>query len=231
MAGGRDAYKRAATADNNPKQGIATRKYSPQYLKSIIAAAADVPAEAVICRKVGISRTMLRYCLKRSQEGRAGDMFDVEVKDGHAERFHILYEDAIDAGYDRHQQHANDLALGAAREVLEHHGRVVYKSDPVLLSFGLKGADAYLLDKDGSPVPETRPVGGAVQAEMTRWILTHVRPKQYGTKVQVEHEHKGGIVVVSAPRTPDQLEKTFGGGQKIVDVEFEALPPPPEKKS
>jgi hypothetical protein len=208
-------------------------KYSPDKMKRVLVAATQTPAEAVLCLRAGISRTSLRYWLTLSKEGKSGDPFDIKIGDGRVERFHILFAEAIETGLDVIEHTLYELSTGTFRSVLDHHGIVQYKLDPFLVELGCKGEEAYLLDKNGEPVPYTKPI---VDPETGRWFMSRRRPEIYGNKQVVEHEHRGGVLVLGATMTSEQLDKTFGGPQKIVDVEFEPIPnavvvvPEPENK-
>ena len=107
------------------------------------------------------------------------------------ERFHILFEDAIQEGFDKVKHMAFKMTTGMAREVLDYQGKVSYnKKDPFLLELGLTGDAANLLDENGDPIPETKPL---VDPKMVRWILSRRRPDQYGNRLKESHEHKGGV--------------------------------------
>jgi hypothetical protein len=207
--------------------GLLTRKYTPEVLKKAIAAAVKLPVIAHVCRETGLSRHLLRYYIGLSKKNHPA--FNIVVDEhGNTEKFHVLFEDAMQEGFDRVETMAYNLATGMAREVLDYQGKVTYKSDPELLALGLRGEDAYLRDENGDPVPETKPL---MDPEMVRWILARRRPDDYGNKMKVEHEHKGGVLVVGAQMTPQQIEQSFGGQQKIVDVEFDEIPAATEGKS
>jgi hypothetical protein len=207
--------------------GLVTRKYAPQELKLVIKLAADTPVESVIAHRAGISTNALRYWNILSREGYPGDPFDIKLEDGRTERFHILFEDAIEEGFDKVEQVAYEMATGTAREVLDYQGKVCCKKDPFLLELGLTGDAANLLDKSGDPIPETKPF---VDPEMVRFMLSRHRPDPYGNRPKASHEQKGGVLVLGPPMNSAELEKAYGGTQKLVDVEFEKLPPPDDGK-
>jgi len=165
----------------------------------------------------------LRYWVILSREGYPGDPFDIKLEDGRTERFHILFEDAIEEGFDKVEHVAHEMATGMAREVLVYQGKVSYKKDPFLLELGLTGDAANLLDNNGDPIPETKPF---VDPEMVRFMLSRRRPDKYGNRSKVSHEQKGGVLVLGSPMNSAELEKAYGGPQKLVDVEFENLPSP-----
>lgn len=201
--------------------GLAQRKYAPQNLKVILKIAKDNPVESQIASQAGMSVTALRYCVALSKSRLEDKTFDLPTDDGRVERFHILFEDACETGWLELENYARKAATGMLREVLTDRGRVQYKYDPELVGLGFTGEAAYLRDKNNDPVPETVPI---TDFEMTRFLLKARFPQRYGTRMQVEHEHKGGVLVVSAPMSSKQIEETFGGGQKLIDVEFEEVP-------
>jgi hypothetical protein len=140
------------------------------------------------------------------------------------ERFHIMFEDAMEQAWDQVEQKAFNLATGVEREILNHQGRVSYKMDAELLALGVRGELAYELDQYGQPIPETVPL---LDPEMIRWLLARRRPDQYGNKMQIEHEHKGGVLVVGAVKTSAQLEASYQmKHDDIEDVEFEEVDTP-----
>jgi hypothetical protein len=202
--------------------GLITRKYAPEKLKLVLKVAADVPIESVICHKVGMSKSALRYALKGSREGRPGDIFDIKLENGGTERFHILFEDAIEAATDKIEEMAFEMATGTFRKILEYQGKVTYKKDRKLVAQGLPEEETYLLDENGERIPETIPF---FDPEMARWILEKRRPEIYGKRPK-EPRQTGGVLVVGNPMTTEEFEKCFGGPQPIVEVEFEGLPPP-----
>ncbi len=207
------------------QRGILKRKYPKEILSQVVKCAAEIPVVSVICRNAKINRTNLRYWLVLSRKGGPGDGFDLPVPgdESRTERFHVLYEDALQEAADAYEVKMNNLATGIEREILSDKGRVQYKYDPELVGLGLTGEEAYLRDENNQPIPESVPTPLHVQAEMVRWVLARLRPEKYGNKMQVEHEHRGGVMVVGAQMSPQQIEKAFGGSQKLVDVEFEEV--------
>jgi hypothetical protein len=135
--------------------GLITRKYAPEKLKLVLKVAADVPIESVICHKVDMSKSALRYALKGSREGHPGDIFDIKLEDGGTERFHILFEDAIEAATDKIEEMAIEMATGTFRKVLEYQGKVTYKKDRKLVAQGLPEEETYLLDERAHPGDHT----------------------------------------------------------------------------
>jgi hypothetical protein len=97
--------------------GLITRKYAPEKLKLVLKLAADVPNERVICRRAGMSKSTLRYALMGSREGQPGDIFDIKLEYGGTERFHILFEDTIEAATDKIEEMAFEMATGTFRKI------------------------------------------------------------------------------------------------------------------
>jgi len=195
---------------------------NPKAMLKVLRAAATWPHLASICRGSGVSRYKLGYWLKLSKKGHPGDGFDLPVDDGRTERFHILFAEAWDAGTDIVEDHALKLATGIERKILTNQQGVIFEIDPDLIKLGLRGEEAYLLDADGKPVPQTVPW---LDPEMTRWLLARKRPDSYGNRIQVAHEHKvGGVLVVGATKSSKELEASYQmKHHEIEDVEFEEV--------
>jgi hypothetical protein len=159
-----------------------------------------------------------------SRDGHSGDVFDMKTGDGFTERFHILFEDAIETGFGKVKQAASELAMGKARRVLEYQGQITYKKGSNLVAQGLSEEGTYLLDENGDRIPETVPI---TDPEMIRWLLERRKPEVYGKRPKRTEEppRTGGALVVGNPMSREEYEKLFGGPQPMVDVEFEGLPP------
>jgi len=172
---------------------------------------AEYPALIYATKKAGIHRRTPEYWLKGSAAGHDG--YDVEWR-GDTMKFHEHYISAMDEGGGHLEEVAFDLATGYD-EILTSKGRVSYKFDPVLLSLGHRGPDAYLKDENGDPVPETV---RKFDAKMARWLLErHDKCKRPKTDVT----HKSGVLVIGVPSKTEKLEKEFGGEQQIQDVGFD----------
>jgi hypothetical protein len=184
------------------------------------------PTVAVHLEKMGISRPTLRYWLKQSEKGRRGDGWDIEMIDGEFERFHVAYSDAIQDGVDRIEDTVRQLAEGTFKEILEYQGHVTYRIDPALVGLGCTGEAAYMRDDHGNPIPETKEI---VDPEMGRFLLKTLRREKFGQVIKVDHEHKGGVLVVGVTKSSKELEQTYKGvtheALKAIDVEFEEVPP------
>jgi hypothetical protein len=71
---------------------------------------------------------------------------------------------------------------------------VSYKIDLVRWSLGHRGADAYLKDENGDPVPETV---RKYDPKMIRWLLA--RLDKYGKHPKTDVTHKTGVLVIGVP--------------------------------
>jgi hypothetical protein len=220
------------SAIKSAQLSLVTRKYAPQKLRFVVELARVFPIETVIAREAGMSKSALRYALMGSREGHPGDLFDMEIDDGIGnsitERFHILFEDAIEEGFSKIEAEAFELAMGRARKVLEYQGKITYKQDPRLVAQGLPKEETYILDENGNRVPETIPI---IDPEMIRWLLARWKPEIYGKrpKAPEDPERRGGVLVVGNPMSREAYEKRFGGPQPLVEVELEGLPAPDNK--
>ena len=223
-AGARNIMASAVKAGNGvmeaTQRALAVRKYGLPTFRAVLKAAAEFPNIAVICKRTGVARDALRYWLTMSRERSSDSLFDIPTAQGRTERFHVLWEDAIQEGMDKADATAFRLATGTFREALHHHGHVTYKTDPQLIALGLKGEEAYLKDENGDLVPESIPI---VDPEMVRWLLARRRPEIYGAKQQinVDHTHRGGFVIQR--KTAKQLDDAYGGKPVIDVVEFEVI--------
>ena len=139
------------------------------------------------------------------------------------ERFHILFQEAVDQGNGEVEHKAFRLATGKEKELLTDRGHVQYLYDSGLIALGLTGEEAYLRDADGDPVPETVPL---LDPEMIRFWLKSRMPEKYGNqmRVQVDHKHTG-VLVVGIPKTSKELEETYSDMRhdSIQEVEFEEI--------
>jgi hypothetical protein len=155
------------------------RKLSPQRMRVVIESLREHPFLCHAARKAGIHRKTLEYWLKCSKAG--DDGYDIEWQ-GVMWRFHEHCQTAIEEAYDKVLEPALELAMG-----------VVYKNDEFLLSLGYEGPEAYLRDKNGSPVIETvrKPNG-----KMLRFLLEWWRPEEWGKHRKIDVPRKGGVVII-----------------------------------
>lgn len=176
------------------KPGVPThiqgKKYHPENLMRIIRYAMEMPVASDICLRSGVSRSSLHLFITNSK---AGDPRFKLTIDGEQIPFHELYEQAIATGVDKVEQAAFALAYGTQNKVLHHQGRVQYKIDPELAALGFEGYEAFLKDKDGKPIPESVPLQ---DPDMIRFILKARRRDVYGDKATVDHNVRGGVLVV-----------------------------------
>ena len=86
--------------------GLVKRKYAPERLRLVLKLAREFPVETVIAHEAGMSKSALRYALMGSREGHPGDPFDIKLEDGITERFHVLFEDAVEEDIGKIEQAA-----------------------------------------------------------------------------------------------------------------------------
>ena len=194
------------------------RKRSPERMRIFLDSLAQYPALVYATKKAGIHRRTPEYWLKGSAAGHEG--YDLEWR-GETARFHEHYRSAMDEGGDQLKAFAFRVATGYD-EILTYKGRVSYKFDPVLLSLGHRGPDAYLKDENGDPVPETV---RKCDPKTARLFLELYHPK-YGKDRKMDVRkmdvtHKTGVLVIGVPSKTEKLEKEFGGEQQIQDVELD----------
>jgi hypothetical protein len=189
------------------------RKRSPERMRIFLDSLAEYPALIYATKKAGIHRRTPEHWLKGSAAGHDG--YDLEWRDETA-KFHEHHISAMEEGVDQLKAFAFRVATGYD-EILTYKGRVSYKFDPVLLSLGHRGPDAYLKDENGDPVPETV---RKYDLKTARLFLELYHPK-YGKDRKMDVTHKTGVLVIGVPSKTEKLEKEFGGEQQIQDVEFD----------
>jgi hypothetical protein len=206
--------------------GLVMRKYAPERLRLVLKLARELPVETVIAHEAGMSKSALRYALMGSREGHPGDPFDIKLEDGTTERFHILFEDAVEEGIGKLEQAAWELATGKAKRVLQYQGKITYKRDHRLIAKGCPEEQTYILDENGDRIPETIPVQ---DPEMIRFLLERLKPEVYGRRAMApavkQPQRTGGVLVVGNPMSREDYERRFGGPQPLTDIEIEGLPP------
>ena len=207
-SGGRELKKQKLPAEIS-RHG---QKRSPERLRLILDSLAEYPVKIGAAKKAGIHRKTLDYWLKCSAAGHAGYVLDWRQVTA---KFHEHFISAVDEGVENLLGAAYQRALGYD-EPLTYQGRVVYKLDPELLALGCQGRDAYLIDEDGNPVPETV---RKQDPKMIRWLLQRLRPEIYGNERKIDVSQRGGVLVVGRASDIQKLEKEFGG--EIQDVEFD----------
>lgn len=204
--GGRDIFQRSRSYDTHRAVG---KKNSPARLKAILKHIINMPVTSDACMLAGISVSTLKYWLQKSSEGLEGDGFDVVFNEGQETeekiRFHDAWDEAMIAGVERLEKAAITRAMGY-KEPLTFQGRVIYKQDPILLALGMTGMDAYLLDDDGKPVPETVL---KQDPDLMMFILKARKPETYGNKQQIDVNHRGGVLVVGMTATTPEALNTI----------------------
>lgn len=165
----------------------------------VLTALTEMPVSANACTMSGISVSTAKYWIACSQDGQPGDAYDVMLDPRDPDsvvRFHDAWNDAMAAGLGRVERAAITRALGYL-EPLTYQGRVIYKHDRELVAlFGGESVDTYLLDPNtGQPVPESVM---KQDPDLLQFILKTRLPDTYGNKLAVDHNHRGGVLVVSA---------------------------------
>jgi hypothetical protein len=163
-------------------------KFSPDLMLIVINSLTQVPMLWHAASEAGIHRKTLAYWLDRSEAGYDG--YDIEWE-GLTLRFHELCEFAIDEAH----QTLDDLLLERAffgyDKVLTYRGRVMYKIDQGLAGLGCQGADAFLKDENGNPIPETV---RKVDRKALRYIWE--RSRTWGKYSKIDAPREGGVLVI-----------------------------------
>src|SRR5208283_1494630 len=162
------------------------RKCSPERMRIFLDSLAEDAVLIHATNKAGIHRKTPEYWLKCSVAGHDG--YDVEWR-GVTMKFHEHYISAMEEGGDI-EEVAFRLATGYD-EILTYKGRVSYKIDLVRWSRGRRGADAYLKDENGDPVPETV---RKFDPKMIRWLLA-----RHDKRPKTDVTHKSGVLVIGVP--------------------------------
>lgn len=193
------------------------RKSSPDRLRIVLDNMAKLPVKENAAMFAGVHVKTLDYWLKLSAEGNQPH-FEIEWR-GLKLWFHEHYITACEEGDANLVTAAFQLALGYD-EIQSYQGRVIYQVDDFLWDMGLRGRDAYLLDEKGRPIPE---VVRKQDPEMIRWLLERRKAKEYGKSQVIDVQHSGGLLVVTMPKSPHELEEAHGGMRQVQDVEFEVI--------
>lgn len=224
QAGGRELLKEAVHVVLTEK-----KKNSPQRMKALLDRIQMFPGVVNACLFVGVTYNTLRYWVKKSQAGQPGDGFDLTYGEEH-KRFHEHFDDCLQTAVQMVEDAYQDRALHGYYETLHHQGRVAYQYDQGLLDLGLSGAEAFLRDEKGKPIPER------IQhqdPEVMLAVLKAWRRDRYGQKDQLDVLHRGGVMVITAPaRSSAELEQR---AQRVmsepIDVEFIEAPEPDAPKA
>lgn len=203
------------------------RKNSPERMTLLLNKLAEWPNVTKAVAFSGIVYSTLKYWLKKSATGQPGDGFDLEYAN-ERKRFHEHYEDVLDGGVQRVDDAYMARALEGYYETLHHQGRVAYQYDQTLIDLGMSGPEAYLLDDNGKPVPESV---HHQDPEVMLSVLKAWRREKYGQHDQLDVLHRGGVMVVTAPaKSSAELEQRERAGLGApVDVEFVEVVPTDEE--
>lgn len=183
-----------------------SKKNTLERLIRILGYAREMPVIADICRRAEISNTTLKYWLQKSKDGGPRDGFDIplgdndESDDGDTIRFHLAFNDAVEAGVDTVEAVGHTRATGY-EEPQVYQGRVQYKLDPVIVAtyveLGLpvndRDPNLWLRDAAGAPIAETVV---KIDPDLLMFILKARKPTVYGAKASVDINVKGGVLVV-----------------------------------
>lgn len=176
------------------------KKCTPERMLAICKRIADIPVAKDACEMNGVSTHAVKLWLVKSRLGQKGDGFDIVVNpdddpEDHVEvRFHDLYDQSLKDGAQSILRGAVKRAMGY-REPLVFQGRVQYKFDPQKLAQGYEGYDAYLLDENGVPIPESVE---KQDPDLMQFLLKGMMPETFGNKTKVEFEGKiSGVLVVA----------------------------------
>lgn len=206
-----------------PKGG---QKRTPGKMIGICECIARIPVAKDACAANGITTHTLKLWLTKSRLGNPGDGFDLVLnpddapEDQQVIRFHEMYDESLKEGAQEMFRATWQRAIGY-QEPLTYQGRVIYKLDPQKLKDGKEGMDAYLLDDDGRPVPESVE---KQDPDLMQFMLKGLMPETFGNKTKIELEGKiSGVLVVAQKATDGKLlldeEKVFK--EQSVDIEFE----------
>ena len=163
-------------------------KRSRERMLIVLNSLTEVPIYDVAAEMAGIHPKTLKYWLDRSEAG--DDGYDIEWQDVTG-RFHELCKLAIDEAIQKLDDKMLERALVGYAKVLTHRGRVIYKIDQGLAGLGYQGADAYLKDENGNPVPETI---RKVDRKALRYIWE--RSRTWGKHSKIDARREGGVLVI-----------------------------------
>jgi len=193
------------------------RKNTPERMRYFLNKLLEIANVTRACGLSGIAYPTLRYWLEKSENGTAGDGYDLEYA-GDMKRFHQHYYDTRDAAIQMVEDAYVDRAIRGYYEVLSDNGRVVYQIDPELDALGFEGPDAYLRDDEGRPIPE-RILHQDPEVQLQ--VLRAWRRDKYGAREQVDVTVRGGVMVVGARlKDPKEIEKMEQQLLAPIEVEF-----------
>lgn len=197
---------------------VVGRKYSPERLRKFLDTFARTPVMKTAALAAGFCVGSAHYYLEKSKAGDPGFVITWRNMEG---PFHEHFVIAEQEGVGR-VEHNMFVRANGYQKPLTHQGRVQYQLDPRLLAIGFTGPEAYLLDKDGKPVPESVEEW---DRELMMFIMKARRPEVYGNKPQqIDVRHtKVGVLVVGTRKTAKELEEAYSGPQEIPEVEFTVI--------
>jgi hypothetical protein len=183
----------------------AAKKNTPERLRRLLDYIAELPVTSDACVRANISTSTLKYWLQKSLEGKLGDGFDIPMgendengTDENFIRFHDAWEAAMECGVGLVEKSVLQRATGYS-EPLTYQGRVQYRFDPELLAAARADGkpeyvpENYLLDRFGSPVPESV---WKMDPDLAMFILKTRKPLVYGAKATLDVNVRGGVLVV-----------------------------------
>jgi hypothetical protein len=170
------AVRQPARKKRQPGLSRRGAKRSTERMRAILDSLARKPCQIAACRKVGIHPNTLSYWRNRSAAGAAG--YDLKWR-GLVLPFHEQYEEAMDTGRAMLEVILYHRAVYGYDKILKFRGQVTYKIDPALEARGLRGADAYLRDQAGHPIPETI---RRIDKKAIKYLLQKYLPEKYGDR-------------------------------------------------
>lgn len=212
---------------NGPGRPPGGQKRTPELMLRVVQQLSTIPVIKDACLMNGITTHTAKLWLTKSRLGQSGDGFDLVMNpdDDPSEqitvRFHEAWDQALKDGAQTVYKAALTRALGY-REPLTYQGRVIYKIDPEAERLGLTGMDAYLLDGEGRPIPESVE---KQDPDVMMFLLKGLMPETFGNRTKIEMEGKiSGVLVVAQKAVSGaalQEEEELARGSQPVLVEFE----------
>lgn len=195
------------------------KKSSPERLRKFLDAMSRLPVLAEACRQAGFHPTTAKYYIKKAADGDPAFIVAWQEIEGPLDE---LFEIAEAMGLQTVEAEAYKRAIGYD-EPLVDRGRVIYRQDPELVALGFTGMDAYLLDKDNKPIPESV---HRQSEDLMKFILERRDPK-YMSKQQIDVTNKQHVMVIGVrAKTSAELEEREKQLAKApIDVEFREVEP------
>lgn len=209
---------RASYITKTPRGGVFGKKSDPKRLTKFLDRLLLFPRVKDACAWAGLSYSSLRCYLAKSESGKSGDGFDLTYRE-ETKRFHLHYADCLDEAVQMVEDEYMTRAVKGYDKILHNKGRVIYRIDPELEGLGFTGSDAYLLDEDGKPIPESihRQDPKVMLAVLRAW-----RRDRYGADDKRDVNVRGGVMVVGVrAKTSEEIEELEKQALSApVDVEF-----------